>query len=216
MRRFGRLFLTVGAVALMAAPAWAQQRGGFGGGFGGGGFILMAPNVQKDLKLTDEQVGKVQETLESVRDKHQDEFAALRDLPQEERFKKARALSKTTTDEVKQALAFTPEQSKRFDQINLQQRGYQAFADPEMQDKLKLSDEQKSKIREIGASTRERSEEIRKSFQEDREGAMKKMNELRKENLDKALAVLTDHQKKTWKDLTGEPIEVRFERRPNN
>jgi len=53
--------LTLGALALLASPAWAQQ--GRGGGMGGGAFFLMAPNVQKDLKLTDDQVGKVQDTL---------------------------------------------------------------------------------------------------------------------------------------------------------
>jgi hypothetical protein len=43
---------------------------------------------------------------------------------------------------------------------------------------------------------------------------MQKMTALRKERLDKALATLTDDQKKTWKELTGEPYEVKFEPRP--
>ena len=59
MRFFGRFVLTVGALALLASPALAQGRGGSGGGAAG---FLMAPNVQKDLKLTDTQVKKVQET----------------------------------------------------------------------------------------------------------------------------------------------------------
>ena len=45
---FGKLVLTLGTLALLASSAWAQGRGGFGGG--GAGF-LMAPNVQKDLNL---------------------------------------------------------------------------------------------------------------------------------------------------------------------
>ena len=60
MRFFGTLALALGGLALLASPALAQNRGR--GGFGGGAAaFLMAPNVQKDLKLTDEQVGKVQD-----------------------------------------------------------------------------------------------------------------------------------------------------------
>src|SRR5215207_1650400 len=100
MRPFGKLILTFGALALLASPAWAQQgRGGFG--FGGGAFFLMAPNVQKDLKLTDEQVAKVQDTLRETREKHQDDFAGLRDASREERQTKMAAITKTINDEVK-------------------------------------------------------------------------------------------------------------------
>jgi len=135
-RPLGKLILSLGALALMASPAWAQQGRGFGGG---GAFFLMAPNVQKDLKLSDEQVGKVQDTLREVREKHQDEFAALRDASREERATKMAALNKTVTEEVKKSLSLSDEQSKRFDQIALQQRGTQAFADPAVAAKLKLT-----------------------------------------------------------------------------
>jgi len=64
----------------------------------------MAPNVQKDLKLTDDQVGKVQDTLRETREKHQDEYAALREGTPEEQMTKRAALNKTVNDEVKKAL----------------------------------------------------------------------------------------------------------------
>ena len=151
MRFFGKLVLTLGALALLASPAWAQGRGGFGGGAAG---FLMAPNVQKDLKLTDEQVRKVQETLREIRERHQADYAALRDASPDVRWAKMATLNETVSDEVKKALSFSAEQSKRFDQISLQARGLQAFADPTVDEKLKLTDDQKSKIREIVEATR--------------------------------------------------------------
>ena len=39
----------------------------------------------------------------------------------------------------------------------------------------------------------------------------KKMQTLQKETMEKVSAVLTDDQKKTWKEMTGEPFEVKFE-----
>lgn len=214
MRPLGKLVLAVAALAMLASPAWAQGRGGF---MGGGAFFLMAPNVQKDLKLSDEQVGKVQDTLREVREKHQDDYAALRDASNDERPAKMAALNKTVNDEVKKALSFTDEQSKRFDQIALQQRGTQAFMEPSVAGKLKLTDEQKSQIREINESMRGQFGGAfnKDASKEERAEAQRKMFAMRKETMTKAMAVLNDDQKKTWKELTGEPVEIQF-RRPNN
>ena len=151
MYTFGKLVLSFGGAALLASPAWAQGRGGFGGG--GAGFVE-APNVQKDLKLSDEQVGKVQQTLRDIRERHQADYSALRDASPEERHAKTTTLNETVSDEVKKALSFSAEQSKRFDQISLQARGVHAFASATVAEKLALTDEQKSTIREIVAATR--------------------------------------------------------------
>jgi hypothetical protein len=218
MRSFGKVILTLGALALLASPAWAQQ--GRGGGFGGGGAgFLMAPNVQKDLKLSDGQVGKVQETLRAIREKHQDDYAAVRDASPDERQAKMNTLNKTVGGEVKQALSFSAEQSKRFDQISLQARGLQAFADPTVTEKLRLTSEQRSKIREIAEATRG---SFAGAFNKDasegeRAEARRRMAATRKADVTKVLALLTDDQKKAWKELTGEEIEIQVPTvRPNN
>jgi hypothetical protein len=106
----GTLALALGGLVLLASPALAQNRGG--GGFGGGaaGF-LMAPNVQKDLKLTDEQVKKVQETLRDIRERHQADYTALRDASSDVLWTKMASLNETVSDEVKKALSFTAGQS---------------------------------------------------------------------------------------------------------
>jgi len=222
IRPFGRLILTVGALALLASPAWAQGRGGFGMMGGGAGF-LRAENVQKDLKLSEEQVGKVADALTASREKHQDDFAALRDAAPEERAPKMAALTKTINAEVKKELKLSDEQSKRFDQIEIQARGLQAYADPAVSAKLNLTDDQKSKIRELAQGTgRGGAGAFNKdASKEERAEAAKKMLATRRENIAKVQAMLTDDQKKAWKDLTGEPIEIQFQgfgggRRNNN
>jgi len=217
-RPFGKLILTLGALALLASPAWAQQRGR--GGFGGGGaFFMMAPNVQKDMKLSEEQIGKVQDTLRDVAEKHRDDFGALRDVDEADRPAKMAAINKTITDEVKKGLSLSDEQSKRFDQISLQQRGVQAFADPAVASKLKLTDDQKSQIREISMAARPAGGAFNKdASKEERAEAFRKMASMRKESMTKVTALLNDDQKKAWKELTGEVIEIQqgVGRRPNN
>jgi len=215
MKTFGRMALACGVVALMVAPASAQQgRGGRGFGGGGGAFLLSNKSVQKELKASDEQAEKLNTFAREMMEKQREEFQANRDLSQEERREKARARATELVKGMGEILK--PEQVKRFEEIQVQQSGIGAFSSPRVLEKLKLTDEQKTQIREIGEESREASREAFENLQSDREAGMKKLAELRKQSTEKAVGVLTDEQKKAWKELTGEPFEVVFEPRPQN
>jgi Spy/CpxP family protein refolding chaperone len=218
MRTFGKLALALGMVALIAAPARAQGRGGFGM-FGGGAMLLSNKGVQKEIKATDEQASKLDALADEMRQKGRDNFEKVRDLGDDERRAKMQEFARAQQEELKKGLAdiLKPEQIKRFDQIQIQAAGVGAFAMPRVQEVLKLTDDQKAKIREINEETMQTTREAFQSAGDDREAAMKKITEIRKQAFDKAANVLTDAQKKDWKDLTGDPYEVKFEfRRPNN
>jgi hypothetical protein len=209
MRFFGRFVLTVGALALLASPAVAQGRGGSGGGAAG---FLMAPNVQKDLKLTDTQVKKVQETLREIAERHQGDYSALRDASPDVRWTKIATLNETVSDEVKSALSFSAEQSKRFDQTGLQAHGLNAFASRTVDETLKLTDDQKSKIRELVEATRSSfaGASNDNASEQERTEARNKRAVAQKENMAKVQSMLTDDQKKAWQELIGEPIHIEY------
>src|SRR5439155_12803853 len=154
MRVLCKVVLVAGMVALLADAAPAKQRGfggGFGGGMFGGGMLLGNKSVQEELKMSKEQADKAQEALQKTREKQKEAFSKLQDLSQEERREKMQELQKVIGAETDKLAAsiLKPEQLKRFKQIELQQRGYQAFTDPELQKTLKLTDEQKEKIKAI-------------------------------------------------------------------
>jgi hypothetical protein len=218
MRILGKLALTVGALVLLAPTASAQRPAGTGGpgGLGGGPILLFVPNVQEELKLTGEQTRTVPQILQQILSKHREEMMALRDLPQEERTRKQRELTRSMNDEAKKSLSMSAEQAKRFDQISLQQRSIEVFGDPEVQAKLKLSPEQLAQIHDIAMDSRERFMEIANSVGNDREEAMRKIRQLQKDLMAKSQTVMTDEQKASWKELAGEPFEVRFERPRSN
>jgi hypothetical protein len=214
MRNCSRCVFVLGLSLILASPLMAQQpqrgqRGGGGGGPGGLGGLLLNESVQKELTIDKEQAEKVKEAVLQIQDKHKDEFAKLRDLSQDERRAKGQELSRTVSAEVLKAVGemLKPDQIKRLKQIDLQQIGAQAFARPEVQTALSLKDDQKEKIKTI-------SEDIAKQIgdlRQDRTNAQAnrdKITALRKEIQEKIQAVLTDDQKKTWKDLTGEPFQV--------
>jgi hypothetical protein len=207
MRTLLRLTFAVAVAALVAAPALAQrQPGPDQGGIGG---LLTNESVQKELKIEKEQADKVKEAVTKVTDAHKDDFAKLRDLGADERRTKAQELNKTVTEETMKAVGdiLKPAQVTRLKQIELQQAGAQAYNRAEVQKALSLKDDQKEKIKGI-------TEEMAKQVADIRGGGgnaadnRDKIAKLRKETGEKALAGLTDDQKKTWKEMTGDPFEV--------
>ncbi len=201
MRALCKVGLALGLVVLAVGPAMAQ--GGRGGGFASPGFLLMNPSVQEELKLDKGQVEKIDAALK-------DDFGKLRnrDLAQEERQEVMKKVQATSTKLVADVLK--PEQKKRLGQIQRQVAGLGAFADPEVQKDLKLSDKQKDELKSLAESEQKESREIFQNAGGDFQAAREKLRTLRKEKMEAAMKVLTDEQKKAYKESLGEPFEIRF------
>ena len=227
MRTMCRMALTVGLVVALAGVAAAQPprgqgRGGFGGGFGGYGFLIRNEAVQKELKLDKDQADKAGEAATKVREKYNDEFTKLRDLENEERRTKSRELNNKVNEETIKAIGevLKPEQMARLKQIELQQAGFAAYTRSDVQSVLKLNAEQTEKVKTI---TEAANTQIREAMGAGGQGGRpprgqggagrggagnEKVTAIRKETNEKLVALLTDDQKKTWKELTGAPFEV--------
>jgi len=165
------VFALLGFVAV-GATAWAQPGpggppgGGFGfgmGGFGMGGpgfgaqtpyGLLSADAVTKELKLTDQQKSRIKAINEKAQTALRDAMESMQDLEPAERQQKMPEIQKTmqtAREEQNKALqgALQENQVKRLQEIFLQLRGEQALRDPEVQNALGLSEDQKAKIRSI-------------------------------------------------------------------
>jgi len=218
MKMLSKSVMALGLAALMATPVMAQQRRG-GGGFGRPGLSMLLSNtsVQEELKLDDSQKERAKEIGEKAREKMTAAREELQNLSQEERGKKFRELS---TEAIASAHAaakefLKPEQLKRLHQINLQVSGVNAFEEEHLQKKLNITDEQKTAIAEIVKTSNEEARGLfsQNASQDDRQAAMEKMRELRKEALTKVEGKLTAEQKTQYTELLGSPFEVKFERR---
>ena len=212
-----KTIVALGVVAFLAAPAMAQQgRGGGRGMMGSPAFLLGNASVQQELKLDAGQIEKAKEVAAKAREKMTAARESLQSLEGEERAKKQHELTTEVNTETHKAVKefMKPEQVKRLYQITHQVQGAQAFTDEHVQKHLKLTDAQKSDIEGIVTAS---GQEMRKIFQEnqdDRQAAMAKMTELRKETLAKVESKLTDEQKTSYKEMLGAPFEVKFEPRP--
>jgi hypothetical protein len=226
-RRMATMVLTLGVAALLAIPAFAQQPKHQGHGsrmpMGGGAGLIANKDVQKELTLTDEQTAKAEAVARVVREKHHGDFAKLDDLDALERFEKTAELVRTMTGETNKALAdvLKPEQLKRYRQIQLLHLGLMAFTEPDVRSKLKLTDAQVGRIGRINADSQSQRRALAQGAGGNRGDMQKKAATIGKEGMDKALAVLSADQKQAWKDMTGEPFEVRSQgfpvfRRPDH
>jgi hypothetical protein len=203
--RLCKLALVFGVVALLASPVLAQPGGGRGG-MGGPGQLLRIEKVQKDLGLDKDAVTKVEDAIKKVQEDNKDDVAKLRDrdTKPEERAEIAKKLNTAYEKGLKDVL--TEKQQKRLKQIQRQIAGFAIFQDEEVQKTLKLSDEQKDKVKEIN-------KDLDKEMADLRGGGFSaetfaKMATLRKDAMTNAMKVLTDDQKKQMKDMTGEPLEL--------
>jgi Spy/CpxP family protein refolding chaperone len=197
MNRLGPIPLALAVLALASSPALAQQRGQFGGGFFVSPLMLLGQeSVQKELKLTDDQVKKVQELTE----KQRDAFRDFQNLDQDERRKKMQEIGQANQKAIGGILK--EGQLKRLKQITWQQQGAGAFRDAEVASALKLTDEQKQKMRDIQQSAFGEMRDLGRD-----EEARKKRQEILKATNDKLLALLTPEQKDKLKEMTGEPFK---------
>jgi len=211
--------LSLATLVIVVVPADAQrgrggQRGpggrGFGFGPGGGGItqVIGNPAVHEELQLNTEQSEKLQALSQEIRQSMFQNFQELQELePQEraERFQEIQEANETRVREELQSI-LDEEQIARVHQIALQISGVQAFASPEVQEKLGLSEDKKLHT-ELTQQTRELMANVRGNPGAGRE-AFQQARELQETAMNKALGALTEEQRSTWSAMIGEPFEM--------
>lgn len=225
----------------MLAVVQAQPGRGFGfGGFGGPSGLVRAKAVQEELKMTDDQVTKVNEWAKEFGPKSME---IMKDKGIEFGGKggggKGGGFGKQTPEQMEKMAAATAEINKvaykelgdilkkeqvdRLKEIDRQNQGINAFHDEEVVSALKLTDSQKTSIKGFTTDFGKDSQEIRSEaglgggkggggkggFDPEKMAEMnKKIQKTSKEYVAKAVDLLNDEQKKTWKTLTGEPFDI--------
>src|SRR5207244_79029 len=143
------LFVT-GAVVVVEA----QQPGGRRGGFGqinATSLVISNKDLQAELKVTDAQKEKFKDVLEK-----QQKMAAsfkgggFKNLDKEKQAERAKE-GEELNAEIKKVVeaTLTPDQLKRLKEIDRQALGVRAFTNEEVIAELKLSDDQKTKVKGI-------------------------------------------------------------------
>lgn len=204
-----------------------QSRFGQGGGFsmfGGGSsaLLLAAPEVQKELAISDEQKGLLDGLLVELREQGRNLFGSggfqdFKNLSREEIQQRMASFQKRAEEMNKKSdeminMILEPPQTDRLSQLRLQREGVASFLREDIAQKLGLTDEQRDRMARIQHGSRPdrpsggflnfrdmSSEEQREFFKKAREHAEKVNSD--------TLAVLTPDQREAWTKLQGKKFE---------
>src|SRR5262249_17519123 len=159
--------------------------------------LLGNPQVQKELKMTEEQTAKVGEIMQALMPQRGQGGANFQNMTDEERQAFFEEMRKKTEEAGKKATALlTDEQNARLKQIQLWMAGSRALNDPEVAKKLNLTDEQKDAVKTISEESGKKMGELfqgmRGANEEERAKIQSEVQEVRKAADEECLAVLTD------------------------
>jgi hypothetical protein len=212
--------LGVAVLVTSASRAQMPQVGSVPGVMGMGGgqspiMILMAPAVQTELKLTDDQKTKVyslaQESGKRTREIVQDAFMPNAD-PMRMR---AAGLALREANDHSLAKVLKPAQKSRLDEIVLRYEGPLATVQPEIATKLKMSTTQNQKIQgilmELAVAQRQMAVAIRQNgsyTNRQRDLITQQAAKLRETAVQQIAKILTRKQKDEFNRMLGEPFDL--------
>jgi hypothetical protein len=225
------------AAFVIASAAFAQGGGGRGGQQRGGmqfgnmanseSALLQRADVQKDIKLTDDQKAKLNVVRQEMMEKVQAQFQGMRGgrdggasgttgggnagqagarggFDMTEVQKQMEALQKEANDKSKAIL--TEEQWKRLGQIKVQLAGANIFLETEFGKKLGLKAQQKIEINRLIEDQAAANREIMGKMRDQNADRTALMGEIRKNDVilrDAVEKILTDEQKTILAELEG-------------
>ncbi|MFO0851460.1 MAG: hypothetical protein U0871_23315 [Gemmataceae bacterium] len=218
--------LTVGlVVAANAQPPGGGRGMGMGGMGGGPAQLVQSKTVLAEVKATDEQAAKLKEWAKEYGTKQmakmRETFQELQGLdPMEMRTKMGEIQAKATAEAYKEiGTVLKDEQVKRLKQIDVQFAGMGAFMRTDVRDALKITDDQREKFQTIQMGVFGEMRDLREEYGIQGFGPPKldsakqkeydrKLAAITNEAMTKMADALTDDQKKAWKDLTGDKVDV--------
>jgi len=220
------LVMALGLAAAFVAAAQGQAaeetRRGFGRGLSRGSLLslLRLEQVQKELRLSEEQAAKVNKVTEELTAEMRKQYTTLREVEdRDQRRAKMTELADQFDGKVREQLrdVLAGEQMTRLYQIRAQVRAVvESLGSTYVAGRLKLTDEQKEKVARINKDMQAKRSELfaamRDATQEQRAEAIEKLRKIRSDADKEALAVLTAEQSKAFQEMQGEKIELQMQR----
>jgi len=221
MRSLSKFVLAIVVAAVASFGAQAQRPGG--------GrqqqpqpialLVLTNKDLQAELKITDDQKKDLKELMTKAEELNKKRAEAMsggqpdRTVLQELQ-KEAQALG----DEAKKgAEKLTDAQKKRIKQIDIQRMGLAAFANEDVAKELKVTDDQKKELKTIAEDVQKQMRDLRMEIggggggrldPEKQAELIKKSKEMTDAATEKVMKLMTDEQKKAYKEMTGDAFDI--------
>jgi hypothetical protein len=169
------------------------------------------PGVRRQLKIDDDQYNTLNKSYTEYWTPYNQVVVGVpADLDEQQRQQRITAAYGTFNQGFNKASVqvFTdPGVRSRYNQLHLQYLGYGAFNDPTVQERLRLSDEQRQNFNRYNADWNKQMNTYSSEYAKDREGVNKQFGEHWKQTQTRINATLTPEQRKTWSEMSGESYD---------
>ena len=173
--------------------------------------LILRHKVQDDLKLTKEQKEELEHHVPGLATEFFQTMDVLRDLTSEERDKKLGAYRKKAHEKlaaILKEMKLDQDQRKRLRELELQQLG---LLDGDVIGKdLRITDEQRQHFMGVVEDMQKKIEPLIKHAQSggNPQEIWPMIKKIRKEHEVKLMALLTDAQKKRWREMLGKSLDL--------
>jgi hypothetical protein len=176
-------------------------------------FLVFRDKVQEELKLSDEQKQKLQKRLQDTVQDAMQFFQKLGDKRPEEREKEHHAYVERAQENLTAFLQglLQEEQFKRLRQVMLQRgRLFALLGNAEVGKQLEITDKQRQQFVEVAQEFQKKFEPLIKEAQKggNPQEIGPKIRKIRKEQEERIETLLSDAQKKQWKEMLGKPLDL--------
>jgi len=165
------------------------------------------PGVRQQLKLTDDQFNRLNQSYGNAYSSLQNSMSGLGTL--NERDRQARLQQNYGTFSRSLGTAYqdvlTADQQARFNQLWSQYRGYDALLDPTTSQKLNLTEQQIQDLRKYDAAYQQRMQQLWTLYGTNKDMALNAYKQLQPEFNQQLSRTLNPEQLRQWQQMNGDP-----------
>jgi hypothetical protein len=167
--------------------------------------------VRRQLKIDDSQYNTLNNAYTQYWTPYNQAVVAIpADVDEAQRQQKIAAAYGTFNKGFNQATAkvfVDPDLRNRYNQLHLQYQGYGAFHDPTVQERLKLTDEQRQNFNRYYTDWNKQMNTYAQEYATNPETVNKQWGDTWKQTRSRINETLTPEQRKTWNEMTGEAYD---------
>ena len=178
----------------------------------GNGAITQNPwhsGIQQQLNLTPQQTQQLNQAYAEHYNLYQKQVNALpNNLTPEQRQQRLNAMRQEFYNNYNNATASyfsSPDQRNRYNQVYLQYRGYGAFEDPNVQQKLNLTNAQLQQLNQFEQNWSQQMDVVRAQYKTDPNAARQSFDRLQQQSQQNLSSVLSPSQMTQWRQIIGNP-----------
>ena len=165
------------------------------------------PGLGKHLNLSDTQAAQLNQAYNESLTKYNTDINALNTLPDADRAAKLEGVWVKFNDQLLNSAkgVLSNQQYTRFQQLNLQDQGIGAFNNPAIQQQLKFTPDQVSKLKNFRQQQDPKLHAIEKLYGSNPAAANSQCEAFYRQSDEFYNRLLTDQQRQLWQQMVGEP-----------